>query len=116
MTFVQHDVKFDITQTLSSLSESQFLDPQHQALSFEQMAELSGADAAELQELAEGGALVPLDPAIPLEDALFSPQMLMLVRLALRLRDDFDLGTNALAVILHLLRRIQVLEEELHAH
>lgn len=73
--------------------------------STEDLAALSGMPLALLQELVDLGALPP--------GPLHRAESVVLVRSARRLRDDFDLEANGLAVALSLLRRIRALEREL---
>ncbi len=99
------------------LAEALWLD-ECDSFSLEELAELSRLSAAELHVLVECEALAPLvgvDPvAVELtSEARFSADCLALARTASRLRDDFDLDVNALALTLRLLTRIQALEAEL---
>jgi chaperone modulatory protein CbpM len=92
-------------------------------LSTNELAALSGLSAAELQYLIDCDALLPLaavtpaavEPAaaVDLAHARFSAQGLALARTASRLRNDFDLDLNALALTLRLLSRVDDLEREL---
>jgi chaperone modulatory protein CbpM len=75
------------------------------------LAELSGLSEAELRELVEYGALVPIDP-----DAaqwMFAGHCIVTVKIASRLRHDFELDAQALALALTLIGRIHQLEAEL---
>lgn len=97
-------------------------------ISVEQLAELSGLPAELLRELVDYGALMPLDAPRRADSAQpasadsprgaqahwsFAADCVMAVRAARRLRDDFDLDANALAVALMLIERIQALEAQL---
>lgn len=74
------------------------------------LANLSGLPAELLHELMDCGAL----PAIPEPgNARFEARTIALVRTARRLRDDFELDANGLAVAVSLLRRMRALEDEL---
>jgi chaperone modulatory protein CbpM len=75
------------------------------------LAQLSGLPEAELRELVEYGALVPLNP----DDAewLFAGHCVVTVQIASRLRRDFELDPQALALALSLIGRIHQLEAEL---
>lgn len=75
------------------------------------LAELSGMPEADLRELVEYGALAPIDP----DDAewMFKAHCVVTVQIASRLRRDFELDTQALALSLSLIARIQRLETEL---
>ncbi len=100
------------------IAEALWLDEQHE-LSLTQLLELSGLSGAELQHLIECEALLPLaaEPAADpgTAETRFSTQCLTLARTAARLRSDFDLDANALALTLQLLNRIHELETELLA-
>jgi chaperone modulatory protein CbpM len=85
-----------------------------------EVAERCGLPEAQLHELVECGALQPRDQsgANPLQWR-FSAECLVAVRTASRLRDDFELDANGMAVALSLLQRIRDLERalnDLHAH
>lgn len=92
------------------LSEDFLLDEQVE-LSFEELVALSGLSAAELGELVESGALLPIHPqATPWT---FAGHHVVTVRSVCRLRDDFDLDANALPLAHLLLVRIRELESQL---
>jgi chaperone modulatory protein CbpM len=82
-------------------------------LSFAQLIECSGMTEAELRELIEYGALVPVDPATP--SWMFRGDALPIARSAGRLRREFDLDLHGIAVLLRFIERIQELEAELRA-
>ena len=91
---------------------------EHHRFSLEELAELSGLSAAELHFLVECEALLPLGAAAsaaiePAIETRFSADCLALARTASRLRNDFDLDVNGLALTLRLLNRIHALEAEL---
>jgi len=91
---------------------------QHHQFTLTELVELSGLSAAELQHLVECEALVPVtavEPAVErgATEARFSAQCLALARTASRLRNDFDLDVNGLALTLRLLNRIRELEAQL---
>lgn len=88
---------------------------QHHLLSLAELEQLSGLSADELRHLVESEMLLPVSGVAPAPQALFSAECLPLARMAARLRSDFDLDANALALALQLLRRIQALESELLA-
>ena len=76
------------------------------------LARLSGLPAELLNELVDCGAL----PAIAITEpgnARFEAASIALVCTARRLRDDFELDSNGLAVAVSLLRRMRALEAEL---
>jgi len=84
---------------------------EHCQVTMAELASLSGLSDAMLIELVECGALSPLDP-----DAVqwnFSAHCVVPMRKAGRLRNDFELDTNALAVALSYIERIRELEEQL---
>ncbi len=84
---------------------------EHHALSVNQLAELSGLSTAEIDELVDYGALVPIDADGT--QRFFEGQCLVAARIARRLRDDFDLNTHGVALALTLLDRIRDLETQL---
>ncbi len=74
------------------------------------LAEMSGLPSELLDELMECGAL----PTKPEQGRVrFGAETIGLVRTVRRLRDDFELDVNGLAVALSLLRRMRALEDEL---
>ena len=77
------------------------------------LAEVSGLDGAELQTLVECGALQPLPEAGA--SLAFSASAVMVARTARRLRDDFELNPDGLALAMRLLARVEALERELDA-
>lgn len=90
---------------------------EHNELPQAEFLSLSGLSAVELRHLIECEMLLPVshaesdsDNALPMR---FSAQVLVLARVAARLRSDFDLDLNGLALTLQMLRRIQQLEAEL---
>ena len=83
------------------------------ACSLDELAEYSGLSHAELAELVALGAIEPdRDPAT---GYVFRSQTIVVARTARRLRDDFELDTQGLAMALNLLQRIQALEARLAA-
>jgi chaperone modulatory protein CbpM len=102
---------------LTQVFEAIWLDEQHQ-FSLSELIELSGLSAVELQHLMECDALLPVPAVEPANEngavgARFSAEFLALARTASRLRNDFDLDVNGLALTLRLLNRIRELEAEL---
>ena len=75
------------------------------------LAELSGMTEGDLRELVEYGALVPINP----DDAqwMFAGHCVLTVQIASRLRHDFELDAQALALALTLIGRIHDLEAEM---
>jgi len=94
------------------LTELVWLDEQRE-LTLVELAELSGFSEDELRELEACGAIEPVDPAAA--TLKFGAQCLVAVRTAYRLRNDFELDTQGLAVALALLERIGELQAELRA-
>jgi hypothetical protein len=78
-----------------------------------QLVELSGLSDAELTELVEDGALVPVNPAAP--SWTFAAYSIVVARTAGRLYRDFDLDAHGLAVVLRFVARIEELERQLRA-
>ena len=99
---------------LSAIVEAVWLD-QHLQVSLTELVELSGLTAAERQHLIECETLLPVTAAEPETETRFSATCLTLARTASRLRNDFDLDSNGLALTLRLLNRIRELEAELLA-
>jgi chaperone modulatory protein CbpM len=92
------------------LTEVHWLNEHHE-VSVTQLAELSGLSEAEIHELVDYGAIAPIDP-----DAVrrtFDAQCIVVARTACRLRDDFDLNTQGVALALTLLDRVHDLEAQL---
>ena len=102
---------------ISEASEALWLD-EHYVFSLTEIVALSGLSNAEVQHLLDCEALSPVAAVEPAAEfnasqARFSAQCLALARAASRLRDDFDLDVNGLALTLQLLARIHELEKEL---
>ena len=85
---------------------------EHHPLSVMQLAELSGLSEAEIHDLVDYGAIVPIHPDTA--QPTFDARCIVTARTACRLRDDFDLNTQGLALALTLLDRVHDLEAELH--
>ena len=85
----------------------------HSQVSLAELAALSGLPDTMLVELVECGALAPLEDGGG--SLTFSARCVVTVRTAGRLRNDFELDANALAVAMSFLERIRELEEQLHA-
>ena len=92
------------------LTEVVWLDEQRE-VTLAELAELSGLSESELRELANSGSIAPVDPAAATQ--MFSANCVVLARTASRLREDFELDTQGLAVALALLDRVRALEAEL---
>jgi chaperone modulatory protein CbpM len=84
-----------------------------EACSLDELVEYSGLSRAELEELVALGA-IEADYGTATE-YVFRSQIIVVARTARRLRDDFELDTQGLAMALNLLQRIQTLETRLAA-
>lgn len=84
---------------------------EHYELSLAQVCELSGLSETELRALVEFGALAPADPLA--REWTFGADRLPVARSAHRLRRDFDLDFQGLALAITLLERVRDLEEQL---
>ncbi len=83
---------------------------EHFEFSSSELAELAGLTETELREWVEEGLIEPIDPqAVPWH---FRADRVLLAQRACRLRRDFELETQGLALVLQLLDRIQTLETE----
>ena len=82
-------------------------------VSLDELAALSGLTDSALRELVDYGVLQPVDAA----DAQwkFSARWVVVARTACRLRNDFELDLNALALTLSFLDRIRDLEAQLRS-
>lgn len=92
------------------LTDVVWLDEQHE-ISIDELAQLSGLTIAELEELIDCGVLVPTQPEK--KPRVFHSSYIVSVKTASRLRDAFELDTNALSLALLLLDRIRLLEDKL---
>jgi hypothetical protein len=92
------------------LTDALWMD-KHQEVSFAELAQSAGLSEAELRELVDCGALVPIDAQSAAWT--FGGDCLVTVRTACRLRDDLELDPHALALALMFLDRIRRLEEQL---
>ncbi|HEX8009378.1 MAG TPA: chaperone modulator CbpM [Casimicrobiaceae bacterium] len=92
------------------LTELVWLD-EHRELTLAELADLSGLSEAELHELEACGAIAPLDPSAATRT--FGAECIVAARTAFRLRHDFELDAQGLAVALALLDRVRSLEAEL---
>ena len=75
-----------------------------------ELAELSGLPEAELREWVDEGVLEPID--LNAAQWSFGADRLVTVQLACRLRKDFELETQGVALVVTLLERIHALESE----
>jgi chaperone modulatory protein CbpM len=92
------------------LSETVWLD-EHGTVTLVELAECSGLTEPELRELVDLGAFQPLEPGV--SHLRFGAQCIVAARAASRLRNDFELDTHGLALVLSLLDRVHDLEIEL---
>lgn len=81
------------------------------AVTVSELSRVCAMSAAELDELVDYGALVPLGRAQP--ERLFSAECVMPLRTASQLRRDFDLDLFTVAMLLDYLHRIAALERQL---
>lgn len=80
--------------------------------SIEHLVEVSGLSLDEIRYLVEDGVIEPVDASN--SAAAFHLVHVLTARQARRLRDDFELDRNGLALALTLLRRIDSLEQALY--
>jgi chaperone modulatory protein CbpM len=85
----------------------------HTEVTLGELAALSGLPEDMVCELVECGALAPAGSSRV--QWTFSARCVVTMRTAGRLRNDFDLDANALALAVSLLERIHELESQLHA-
>jgi hypothetical protein len=95
------------------LPESIILDEQHE-ISLNELAELSGLSLEELYTLVDSGVLLPNNP----EDAIwhFNSHYVISIRTLFRLKQDFELESSSLSLMLAFLERIRILEHQLNKH
>jgi chaperone modulatory protein CbpM len=84
---------------------------EHYELSLAQLCELSGLSETEPRGLVDCGAIAPADPLA--REWTFSANRLVVARSAFRLRRDFELDSQGLALAVTLLERVRDLEEQL---
>jgi chaperone modulatory protein CbpM len=82
-------------------------------VSLEELAALSGLAPAALRELVDYGVLRPVDTAEV--QWSFGAHWVVMTRTACRLRDDFELDLDALALTVSFLDRIRDLEVQLRS-
>ncbi|MGH8284027.1 MAG: chaperone modulator CbpM [Gammaproteobacteria bacterium] len=92
------------------LTEVLWLD-EHYELSLRELAELTGLPEAEILELVDCGAITPLAPEAPAWT--FGADCVTAARTAARLRRDFDLDSQGLALALTLIEHVNALEARL---
>ena len=99
--------------------EAEVLWFEQHVLSLPELAEISGLPGPVLEELLDCGAIAPIESsgtvpgAVPGTDLRFGAAALRAARTARRLRADFELDVQALAVALGLLDRVAELEAQL---
>ena len=89
------------------LTEAVWLD-ERGAVTLVELSQCSGLSEGELRDLVELGALEPLDAEA--SEWSFTAQCISAARTARRLRNDFELDSQGLALVLSLLERVQELE------
>lgn len=84
---------------------------EHSELSLVELAEYSGLSREVLLELVDCGAILPKNP----DEATihFAARWVVTARTACRLREDFELDTEGVALALSLLARIRELEAQI---
>ena len=92
------------------LTEAVWLD-ERGAVTLLELAQCSGLAESELRELVELGALEPVD--LDAAEWRFAARCISSARTAGRLRNDFELDSHGLALVLSLLERVQELETAL---
>jgi len=86
---------------------------QDNEFSLAELAKLTGMSQAELFELVDYGALIPINPDA--QPWAFNGKCLMTVHTASRLRLSFDLESRGVALIVSLLDRICQLETQIRS-
>ena len=84
---------------------------EHHRLRLADFADLAGISEAEVVELVEYGALTPAEGGPG--QWVFGMRAITLARTARRLREDLELDSHGVALLLALLDRIRALEDEL---
>jgi chaperone modulatory protein CbpM len=92
------------------VTEAVWLD-EGEVCTMEHLAEVSGLSLDEVDDLVVSGVIWPADAAM--QPRCFHLLHVVTVRQARRLRDDFELDSNGVALAMTLLRRISVLEQAL---
>ena len=92
------------------LSETLWLD-ERGTVTLVELAECSGLTERELKDLVDIGALEPLDAQSA--QWSFGSHCIVAARAASRLRNDFELDTPGVALVLSLLERVRDLESEI---
>ena len=84
-----------------------------ETISLTELSHCCGMTEAELDELVEYCALLPVSPAAP--ERAFSAQWVVPLRNAAKLRVDYDLDLFTVAIVLDKLTRIEILERQVHS-
>ncbi|HYC45167.1 MAG TPA: chaperone modulator CbpM [Burkholderiales bacterium] len=92
------------------LTEAVWLD-ERGSVTLVELSQCSGLTQEELRDLMDLGAIEPIDAAAT--EPSFGAQCIVAARTACRLRDDFELDPQGLALVLSLLERVQELEDAL---
>ncbi|MBC7502573.1 MAG: hypothetical protein H7315_19070 [Herminiimonas sp.] len=79
----------------------------------EHLAEMSGLSIEDIEDLVDNGVIVPVDQSPP--PRTYYLQYVVTVKVARRLRDDFQLDRHGLTLALTLLSRIDELQGEVSA-
>lgn len=79
--------------------------------SLQHVAAVSGLSEADVMDLVETGVLAPVSGEAT--SSMFYTECIVVARKARRLRDDFELNADGVALVLNLLRRVDALESEL---
>ncbi|MES2502750.1 MAG: chaperone modulator CbpM [Pseudomonadota bacterium] len=103
----------NVEYTESLLPESILLDEQHE-VSLNELAEFSGLSPEELYQLVDSGVLIPINPEAAIWH--FNSHYVISIRTLCRLKQDFELESNSLALMLTFLERIRILEHQLNRH
>lgn len=84
-----------------------------EAVTLAELAQICALSAAELDELMDYGALVPMQDVR--QERLFSAECVMPLRTAGKLRRDFDLDLFTVGLLLGYLNRIEALERQVRS-
>jgi chaperone modulatory protein CbpM len=85
----------------------------HDVCSAKNLVEISGLSSEEFEELVDVGVIEPVDETA--QERSFHVRYVVTANTARRLRDDFDLDINGVALAMTLMKRINSLHEELLA-
>jgi hypothetical protein len=82
---------------------------EHQLVSIEELRDRWGVSSSQLQEFIAHGVLEPAAP----RGAGFTLETVSVVHTACRLQEELDLDAHAVGVVLQLLQRVHMLEDEI---